>query len=467
MLNLDFDTRQWAREQIAAADFGNVLRAERCRLMLRRAAERPRGRLTEVFENPAELQAAYKFVEGSVAPQSIIDSFAMATLRGAEREDFLYAIIDGTSLSLTDRAKTKDFGSIGKRELPTRGLKVIDAIGVDQDGTPRGLLDLHVWSRGPKASASKKSRRRRGETETQQWVDVIDRVGERARRSGVMPWTVIDREGDASPILRAAARTEGFFTVRVSQLERRCVDGVVRGTVRQAMARRPVTGVHFVDVPKSAKRSARTAVLEVRVGRIELELRDADGSAMQTNVVWACERGAPRGSERLDWMLFTNRAVDSYADAIAIIESYCHRWRVEDFHRTWKRGHCHVEDTQLRKRDHVVRWATMLAAVALRVERLKHLARTKPDEPATIELSPMEVEALRAAKRARFTKRTETIGDEMPTIATAVRWIAQFGGFQGKPSVSPGAITLGRGLERLLVFAEGFERGVKMARNRG
>jgi hypothetical protein len=446
----DYDTREWARDQIAEAEFGNVLRAERCRLMLRRAAERPCGRLTEVFDNAAELQAAYKFVEGSVAPQSIVESFAMATLRGADREEFVYTIIDGTSLSLTDRAKAKDFGSIGKREFPTRGLKVIDAIGVDPDGTPRGLLDLHVWSRGPKAKASKKTRRHHGDTETQHWVEVIDRVGDRARRSGVVPWTVIDREGDAAPILAAAARTGGLFTIRVSQLERRCVDGVVRGSVRQAMARRPVAGLHFVDVPKNAKRCARTTALEVRIGRIELDLREPHRTAMETYVVWARERRAPFGCERLDWMLFTNRPVHSFADAIAIIESYCHRWRIEDFHRTWKRGHCRVEDTQLRKRDHVVRWATMLAAVALRVERLKHLARTKPDEPATIELTPMEVDALRAAKRKRFTKRTETIDDEMPTIATAVRWIAQFGGFQGKPSVSPGSVTLGRGLERLL-----------------
>lgn len=463
----DTDTREWARDQIAEAEFGNVLRAERCRLMLRRAAERPCGRLTEVFDNAAELQAAYKFVEGSVAPQSLVDSFAMATLRGADRDEFVYAIIDGTSLSLTDRTKTKDFGSIGKREFPTRGLKVIDAIAVDRDGTPRGLLDLHVWSRGPKADESKKARRHRGDTETKHWVEAIERVGDRARRCGVVPWTIIDREGDAAPILSAAARTGGFFTIRVSQLERRCVDGVVRGSVRQAMARRPVAGLHFVDVVEKAKRRARTATLELRIGRIELALREPHRTTMQTYVVWARERRTPHGCDRLDWMLFTNRPVHSFADAIAIIESYCHRWRIEDFHRTWKRGHCRVEDTQLRKRDHVVRWATMLAAVALRVERLKHLARTKPDEPATIELTPIEVDALRAAKRARFTKRTETIGDEMPTIATAVRWIAQFGGFQGKPSVSPGSVTLGRGLERLLVFAEGFERGVKAAQKRG
>jgi len=465
----EFDTPEWAREQVMDAVFGNVLRAERCRKMLVRAAQRPAGRLTEVFESGAERQAAYKFVEGVVSPQAIIESFASATLRGAQSEEFVFVVIDGTSLSLTDRAKKKDFGSIGMRALPTRGLKVINAIAVDPDGTPRGLLDLHAWSRGPKNSDSKRSRRRRGLTETRHWVEVIERATRRAHDAGVVPWTVIDREADASVMLRAAAASPGFFTVRVSQLERRCVDGSKRSSVRQAMARKPVLGTHFVDVPKSAKQRRRTAALDVRIGCIKLDLHEhcANRSTLETYVVWAQERRAPRGKERLNWMLFTNRPVHSYADAIAVIESYCHRWRIEDFHRTWKRGHCHVEETQLRKRDHVVRWATMLAAVAMRVERLKHLARTKPNEPATIGLTPIEVEALRAAKRTRFSKRTESIGDEMPTIETAVLWIAQFGGFAGKPTATPGSVTIGRGLERLLVYAEGFALGAKMARKPG
>ncbi len=461
MLNPLEDTKEWAREQLLSADFGNSLRVQRCTIMLRRMAERAAGRVTEVFEDPAELQGAYKFLEGATPSAQIVDALAMATLRGAAHCPFVYAVIDGTSLSLTDVGGKKDFGSVGARRFPTRGLKVIDAIGVDPDGVPCGLLDLDVWSRGPKAARSKRARRRTGDTETTHWTTVIGRVAERAERADVVPWFVIDREGDAAAILRALDATAALFTVRVSQRERRCVDGATRGSIQQAMARRPVVGHHYVDVPQGRLRSARTAVLEVRFARVRLDVHD--GAHADTYVVWASEKRGPRGEEALDWMLYTNQPVASYGDAIAIIESYCHRWRVEDFHRTWKNGHCRVEDTQLRQREHVVRWAAMLAAVALRVERLKHLARTSPDEPATIGLTPMEIEALKAAKRDRFMKRTETVGDEMPTIATAVRWIGQFGGFQGRGTAMPGAATLGRGLERLLVFAAGFERGAKMA----
>jgi hypothetical protein len=440
--------------------------------MLRRIAERATGRLTEVFDAAAELQAAYDFVEGDVPVGTIVESFANATWRKAVElgERTLYTVVDGTSLSLTDRAQTKDFGSLGKRSFPTRGLKVIDALGVASDGTPVGLLDVHMWARGQKKTGTRARRRRNGETEVRHWVEVIDRIAAGATRAGVVPWLLIDREGDCSEMLRAASRSGGHFTVRASQYKRICLDGRKRGSLLSRMGRRAVLGTHYVDVPKGPKRRARTAALDVRIARLVLSLPDhalGTRTPLEVSVVWAREHTAPRGEDRLDWMLLTDRPVETGIDAVAIIESYCHRWRIEDFHRTWKRGKCRVEETQLRAQDHVVRWAAMLATKAARIERLKHLARTNPDAPATIELRPIEVEALRAAKRARFKKRTETVPDDMPTIATAVLWIAQWGGYQGKSSGGPpGSTTIGRGLERLRVFTQGFELAWEMARKK-
>jgi hypothetical protein len=460
------DAKEWAREQLATASFGNARRRMRCESMLRRAAERPAGRLTEVFDDAAELQAAYNFVEGSVAPEAIVGALAEATLRAACDDPFVYVPVDGSSLSLTDRSKSKDFGSIGMRAYPTRGLKVIDAIAVDPHGTPLGLLALRSWARGAKKPGSRWVRRRDGDTEMQHWVQVIDQVADNAKAAKVTPWFVIDREGDCGDILRSLTRSEGLFTVRVAQHRRHCIGGGKRGALIKYMGRRPVLGTHFVDLPRGPQRSPRVAALEVRIGRVTLDLPDhrtGQRTPLEVHIVWASERHPPRGQEALDWMLLTNRPVHSPAHAVDIIESYCHRWRIEDFHRTWKRGHCRVEDTQLRSRDHVVRWAIMLAAVALRVERLKHLARTQPDSPATVELSPMEIDALRAAKRTRFKKRTETITDAIPSISTAVFWIAQFGGFQGKTAAHAGATTIGRGLQKLLVFAAGFAAARKIS----
>lgn len=453
--------KDWATEQFASADFGDVRRGRRAGRMLRRAAEKAAGRLSEVFASADELQAAYDFVEGPVSPAAITRALAEATLRAADDADAVYVPVDGTSLSLTDLSKSKGFGSVGKRAFPTRGLKVIDAIAVGLDGTPLGILDLEWWARGLKKKGSRYTRRRSGTTEVNHWVTVIGRTAALLREEApqIAPWFLIDREGDSVAILDAVSQPGQWFTVRSTQ------DRPVRLTngrqrkLSSHMKKQPVRGQHFVDVPAGPNRSERRAKLDIRFAEVVLDLPDrATGKrkALSVRVVWAHERRAPYGEKPLDWMLLTNRDVGSFEDAISIVKSYTHRWRVEDFHRSWKRGHCNVEDTQLRAKDNVIRWATMLAAIAMRVERLKHLARTQPDAPAGVELAPIEIEALRAAK-ARSKKWNETLPLGMPTIETAVRWIAEMGGYTGKSSGGPpGAITIGRGLERLMIWADAF-----------
>jgi hypothetical protein len=119
----------------------------------------------------------------------------------------------------------------------------------------------------------------------------------------------------------------------------------------------------------------------------------------------------------------------------------------QEFHRTWKRGGCNVEQTQLQDREHVQKWATILAANAMRIERLKHLSRETPELPASVELNPFEIQALIIFKR-KHKKRTEEVPDTLPTIGKAVLWLAELGGYQGKSSGGPpGSITIGRGLE--------------------
>ena len=68
----------------------------------------------------------------------------------------------------------------------------------------------------------------------------------------------------------------------------------------------------------------------------------------------------------------------------------------------------------------------------------------------------IELEALRAAK-SKIKSRVEVVPDSVPTIAQAVRWIADLGGYTGKSSGGPpGSTTIGRGLERLMIWTDAF-----------
>ncbi len=195
------------------------------------------------------------------------------------------------------------------------------------------------------------------------------------------------------------------------------------------------------------------ANMVVRVARVTLRLRDRSNAEPLTRLsvtaVWTREQGTTPASEKpIDWVLLTNREVSCLAHAQQVIAGYAVRWRVEECHKTWKSDGCNVEKTQLRSASAVMKWATILAAVAARIERLKQLARTQPDARATIELTAIEVQALVLLKR-RYQNANDDICDD-PNIERAVLWIAQLGGYTGKSSGGPpGALTIRRGLDRL------------------
>ena len=143
--------------------------------------------------------------------------------------------------------------------------------------------------------------------------------------------------------------------------------------------------------------------------------------------------------------------MDSFDDARAVIDGYASRWKIEDFHRAWKSGICNVEDSQLRSRDGILKWATILATVAARAIRLTYLAREKPETPATDELSRDEIDAAIALLMPKGIK----LGAE-PTLVQAVRWIADLGGYTGKSSGGPpGPTVISRGLQQVETLARG------------
>lgn len=226
--------------------------------------------------------------------------------------------------------------------------------------------------------------------------------------------------------------------------------------MREVLRTKRVLATMSVDLAATPSRCARTAKLSVRAAKLPIRLRDKhtkSTTVKELTVVWARETWRTSAG-RIEWLLLTNAEVTDGADACAVVQRYCYRWRIEEFHRSWKSGLCNVEQTQLRSTDAVIKWATVLAAVASRAEQLRYLSREQPDAPAETILSATEIETLVLMKR-RIKSRTETVSRRGLTVAKAVRWIADMGGYVGnKSSGKPGAITIGRGLEKLLNATE-------------
>ena len=390
----------------------------------------------------------------------------------------MYVAIDGTSLTLHDGTETrkKGFGAVGAWSDGARGIHAMTAFAVTQDDCPVGICGQRLWVREQRSKLTRPARSGDLENrETRFWLELLGGVSDAFAQGApdCVPWFQLDRGADCWPVIALAHEQDLLLTVRAahdrrvdnrlqslwSTLER----SPVRGHLRvQLLARPPRRKRHRKDgrlvFSKTRARRARVAQVAVRAATVPLVLTTATGKrfTVDFNAVMVREVGRS-ADDRLEWLLLTTHPVDTRADALAVVRGYKARWRIEELHRTWKRGLCRVEDTQLRSRQAVFKWATLLAVVAARALRLTHLAREQPDLPADQELSRFELEALIALRKPKGIALSF-----VPPLGQAVRWIAELGGYMGPWNGPPGATVIGRGLYDVLAVARAFETRDKM-----
>jgi len=429
--------------------------------MARRVAERPAGKVTAVFSVEAEREAAFRFVESDEFSAVEIGAAAhRATARRSEGERFVCVPMDQTDLRITDRKDSKSLGAIGDKRTSARGLEVIDAIATTLDGKPLGMCAQVHWARSKKPlHAGKKDPRLLHEKETRRWLEAMRQVRTAFEETGVTttPWFQIDRGGDAWPLLIDAKLAEtSWMTVRASHSRRLLEEDGERDHLWERVEREEILGTYDLDVPaRAGGRAARSATLQLQACHVVLDVQRWPERDRVALGMWAVRvreiETTPEGETPIEWMLLTTFPIrDRMQDAITVVLAYATRWRIEELHKLWKSGACRIEESQLGEREHLEKWATISASVAIRLLRLTYLSRHHPELPATEELSRAEIDAVILLTKPKGTKRGAT-----PNISTAVRWIADYGGYTGKSSGGPpGAIVIARGLERIQAVAQ-------------
>jgi hypothetical protein len=445
----------WATEEFGHAQLGNQLRTRRLVKIAHRLADSPAGMVSEVHQSDAERVGAYRFVENPhVSHEALVRASAEATLRRCEGESWTFAPIDGSSLSFSDPRGRRGLGAVGPYAQKGRGIKTMTSIAVRHDGSVLGLLDLQYWSRKIRKRRKPPRPWRSIESkETRFWLQAIQRITTVAENIGARTrlWFQLDREGDFYEMLCAMAELEhARVTVRAAQ-NRRTADPDC-ALLWDSLTAQPCSAAFGLSVPAGPKRQARKAKMVIRHAPIELLLRHRSRNYRDPRTriaLWAVlvleEDSVPPGQKPLQWLLLTNAPIHDASDAAEVVHGYSLRWRVEDFHRCWKTN-CRVESIQLHQVPHIQRWATLLAAVAIRIERLKHLARNEPDAPASIELSQDEIDAVIVLRQP-----PDHQPGDCPPISQVVRWIADIGGYIGPSNGPPGSTVISRGLQRVEV----------------
>jgi len=431
--------------------------------LLEGIATRPAGRVTQVFEDPAQREGAYRFLENDrIEAAAIIDAHRGAVARRAAAFPYVYVAIDQSAIRVTDRSGHA-FGPLAGKHTNT-GAQAMSALVVAPDGVPLGLSALEFWTRShERVPAFKDDNRTVDERETRFWLAAISQTATLMQTStpATLPWLQLDRGADSPHILRHLAKAGVAYTVRACN-DRRIQTSRGKEFLFGAVRRQRVLGTYQLTI----QRQHRPCVVTIEVRAMRVTLRLALGTRgrgphheLTTTIVEAREVGGDRGTaEPILWRLLTNHSVRTFADARSVIAGYTMRWRVEEFHLAWKSGTCRIEDTRLRNLEAFAKWATLLAIVAVRAERLKTLSRETPDVPASVEFSPDEIEAVILLRKPKHVAPGADL-----TLGQLVRWIADIGGYTGKSSGGPPGVRI---ISRALIEVEAVARALSYQRDR-
>lgn len=454
--------RRDVETEYAGADFGDERLDRRLVELCHMVSVNPEASFPTAAGNDSELEATYRFLNNErVTAEQILEPHVDATIRRAARAGEVVVAHDTTEFNFGSSAR-EDLGRVGLGK--SHGFYGHFSLAVGRsDRRPLGILGIRVHERhGGKGKRGHQELQSADDNESQRWSDSAHRAEELLGRGAALH--VLDREGDSYALMADLARSGARFVVRMASAKRK-VDGdadTIGETLRRAsvIAERevPVAARGRSKMPSYRKhfpeRHARAARLEATAVRVTL-IRPASSSyspdkTLELNAVRVFEPTPPEGEPPVEWRLWTTEPVESPEQVLAVVDAYRCRWLVEEYFKALKSG-CAIEKRQLESSAGLQNVVALFAPIAWRLLDIRTVSRDAADTPADQVLTTVQIVCLRLALKQRGRPPLP----DKPTARQAMLGIAGLGGHI-KNNGDPGWIVLGRGLDKLLAFEEGY-----------
>lgn len=444
---------------MAKAALPDVRQRQRLERIVGAMAARPEKGLPQLFKDASQLEGAYRFLSNErVTWKTLFAAHVGETLERAKAVERVVIAHDTSEFSFggerpaLGRLSGKDRGFLGHFALAANA----------KTGMPLGMVHCEPLVR---EGAPKRRARAKANDETN---EALRWERGAAAANELLPGAVhvMDREADSYLLLESMLVRRQDFVVRLSHRDRRAEGGPIGKLVATASSlverevelspRKKQSGSKIKRYPARRMRTARLQISAYRADLLRAHPLGADVSArIVVNVVRALEVNPPPGEEPVDWMLYTSLPIETAEQALEVVDLYRRRWLIEEFFKALKTG-CAFEKRQLESVHALLNLLAISVPIAWQLLRLRTLARIEPNAPGASLLTAAQLHCL----RLELGKPARTLLPKDPTARQVLLAIARLGGHLTNNG-DPGWITLGRGLQDLLML----ERGYLLARS--
>ena len=387
-----------------------------------------------------------KFDMGKLAEASRI-----ATIRRMEGTVLL--IEDTTDVNLNGHKKTDGLGYSSEN---IRGIKLHNCIAVKPEGLPLGLVAQYYETRSEAKSAltkEDKAARPIEEKESYRWIKMLDESTADIPED-IHIVTICDREGDFYELYAQAQALGEDFVIRITHDRVTETNEKVFSQIRRTSAAQQVT----VNIPRDSRRNIPAHQAEMEVAYCTVYIKkpknvtdDTVPDAIKMNIVRITEVNAENSQEAIEWILATSLPLKSAADAMTIVEYYIQRWKIERFHFVLKSG-CNAEKIQQRTYEKIKPVLLIYSVIAMFIMSVTYIGRVLPDTTCDVFFDTDEWQIL-----YRIVNKTKIPPPEPYSMADAVKYLGQLGGYKRAPTDGPpGLKVIWEGLFILFEFMDLF-----------
>ncbi len=458
----------WLDEELAGCKFADVRLDKRFRMLVGRLSEGVGETIPMACQDWANTKAAYRFLSNPrVGEEDILAGHFQSTRDRFRSTDGLVLVLHDTTEFSFRRENPEPIGKIGivggRRDrtgqaefYTTCGILMHSSLVVTTEGLPLGISAIKFWSRkdfkGTNALKRKVNSTRVPieEKESVRWIDNIQQTTalladpQRCIHIG-------DRESDIYELFCTAHDANTHFLVRT------CVDRLAEDrqhTISQQMETVDVKANHRIAVVDK-KGQPSEAILEIRYRRIRVLPpigKQRRYPELELTVIYAQEREAPSGRDRIDWKLITDLAVSTPLEAVEKLEWYASRWKIETFHKIVKSG-CKAEQSKLRTADRLVNLIAVFCILSWRIFWMTMLNRSTSAAPTSIAFTDTECQLL-----DHLVPDSAKSQSPKKSLSSYIIKVARLGGYLARATdPPPGNIVMWRGLSRLTDIVLGFE----------
>jgi hypothetical protein len=446
-------------DNFGAAELGDQRRAKRLVQSADAILAHPGGTLPDKLQDPAALRGLYRLVQ----QEEVTHAAVLQPHRDRTRQrmgDYVGTVLtihDGTELDYTGKKSLTGLGQIGNGKR--RGYLCHNTLAIGYDTQEVLGLANQILFRRPKVAKkeNRSAKKNRKSRESRLWRRGTEAVG--LAPQGARWVDVCDRGADLFEYLDYKHATAQLYVVRAAH--DRVIEVVDAAGPRRcklfAFARAlPDLGQRVVEVPAKAGQPARQATVRLAAGALQAQPpRQPRGEhrqeALSVWVVQVREVDPPAGVEPLEWILLTNVAVESLADACERVDWYKMRWIIEELHKGLKTG-CAVEALEFRHEERLQPVIALLSVVAVFLLQLREVSRRAEAtvQPA-LEVLPRIWVVVLSRWRWKETRLDWTVSDFCYALA-------RLGGHQNRKCDGlPGWLTLWRGWTKLQTMLDGAE----------